>query len=432
MTMNEPRVLIIGATGFIGRMIAGCLIDGGVEIVPAVRDVASARRRFPGAAVVSCDLARDDVADWTPRLTAVDAVVNAAGLLDSGASGSLQAVHVTGVERLISACAEAGCRRFIHLSAVSADAAAGTNYARSKLAAEDRIRASDLDWTILRPSLVYGAGSFGGTSLLRGLAGFPLVTPIPGKGEYLFQPIHGEDLALLVRRCILEAVGVKQVLEPVGPEQRTLLQIVQDTRRWLDLPARPVFSLPLGPIKLASRLLGGVFGGPFSPTAIRQMEYGNTGDYDAYLDQGRTPARSMAQAFARAPSTVQDRWHARLYFLRPGLRLALFFLWLASGLTGLFHGQAESEAIAQTLGLAGTGEVLRYGFSILDLLLAAGMLSRRAVRPILILQGLAVLGYTIGLGLLMPALWTDIYGSLIKNIPILAAILTLLAVEEDK
>lgn len=432
MTSEKQCVMVVGATGFIGRRIAGALIAAGFDVLPAARNSKSAKRRFPKSTVLHCDLARDSQSDWEARLTGVDAVVNAAGLLDSGHGESLKSVHIDGPKHLITACEAKSSLRFIHLSAISATGQAGTEYADTKLATEELLRKSALDWTILRPSLVYGAGSYGGTSLLRGLAGFPVVTPIPGQGDFLFQPIHVDDLAALVVRCLREAVAVKTVLEPIGPERRTLKQIVCDTRQWLDLPKQPVLHVPMGPVKAVSFLLGRIFGGPFSPTAIRQMEYGNIGDYDAYQESGGTPARTMAQAFAASPSSVQDRWHARLYFLRPGLRAALVFLWVASAMVGLFFGQSESEVVARKIGMAGAGEILRYGFSVIDLLLAGGMFVRRYVRPVLFLQFLTVLGYTLGLGILMPELWVDLYGGLIKNIPILVAILVLMALEDDK
>jgi len=431
-TESPSKILVIGATGFIGRHIAGHLIAQGCEVTLGVRDVEAARRRFPMATILGCDLARDSEAIWVKRLVGIDAVVNAAGLLDSSEAGSLHDVHVEGPKRLFNACLLADCRRIVHLSAISANDDVGTQYATSKLEGEQVLQASTLDWTILRPSLVYGPGSYGGTSLMRGLAGFPMVTPIPGSGEFAFQPIHIDDLSALVSECLTDDVGTRLVLQPVGPQIRSLEQIVLDMRRWLDLPDQPVVHIPMALIKFIAGLMGTFFPGPVSPTAIRQMEYGNTGDYQAYLADGGRPTRSMSRALAQMPSTVQDRWHAKLYFLRPGLRFALFFLWFASGLVGLLWGQEQVEAIGRALRWEGHEQILLIGFCAMDVVLALGLLIRGHVTTVLTVQFLAVLGYTLSLGILVPELWTDLYGGLIKNIPILAAILALLAIEHDK
>ena len=79
---------------------------------------------------------------------------------------------------MIAACEAAGISRFVQISAPGATAAASTEFMRSKAAADARLKASSLDWTILRPGLVIGRDAFGGTALIRALAAFPLVVPL--------------------------------------------------------------------------------------------------------------------------------------------------------------------------------------------------------------------------------------------------------------
>jgi uncharacterized protein YbjT (DUF2867 family) len=104
---------------------------------------------------------------WTPRLQGVDAVINCAGILQGGRGQSIEAVHHLGPRALFDACVGSGVRRVIQISAISADEAAGTAYASSKKSAEDALRSLDLEWVILRPSLVYARGSYGGTCSVR-------------------------------------------------------------------------------------------------------------------------------------------------------------------------------------------------------------------------------------------------------------------------
>ena len=191
------RIFLLGVGGFIGRHLLADLIAAGHEVVGVARSTAQLALAFPTAGFIQCDLS---VAigpdDWIDRLGGVDVIVNAAGLLRGP---DLDAVHVAMLRALYEAAEAAGVKRVVLISAISARPDVATDYAQSKLEGEAVLRESKLDWTILRPSLGYGDGSYGGTSLIRGMAGLPLVTPIPGDGNFAFTPIHVRDLARTVR-----------------------------------------------------------------------------------------------------------------------------------------------------------------------------------------------------------------------------------------
>ena len=187
------RILITGATGFIGGQIAGALIAAGHSLRCAVRDTKRARRMFPRQEMVACNFNRDVTPEaWRARLDGIDAVVNCArhpaiartaedvGDPRCGAQGAVRGVRC---RRCAARGAYFGARRGAR-SALS-------NIRRRKLAAETHLQALDLDWVILRPSMVYSsAGSFGGSSLFRGLAALPLFIPLVGDGGQIFAPIH--------------------------------------------------------------------------------------------------------------------------------------------------------------------------------------------------------------------------------------------------
>lgn len=427
------RILVLGATGFIGRHITAALLGAGHHVVAAVRRPAEAQRRFPGIDTVQCDLARDvTAAVWLPRLQGIDAVVNVAGLLRGPA---ITAVHVEGPRALYAACRSAGLRRIIHISAISADTAAGTDYARSKWQAEEELRAQgDLDWVILRPSLVYHQGSYGGTSLLRGLAGLPGLLPLPGDGAQLFQPIHADDLARAVCQLVADSRVTRATLEPAGPETLRLRDILLRLRAWLGLPpARLIPQVPM-PLIHALAWLGEMFGrGPVSRNAVAQMIHGNTGDAAGFARAIGWQPMTMAEAQARHPAHVQDRWHARLYWLRPAARLALALLWLASGIIGLFAGIETVQPVLDLLQLPpAAARPLAIAFCGLDLLLGAALLLRWFGTGLLTAVQLAVVtGYSLVLTLAAPALWADPYGPLLKNLPILVLIAIHWALDDD-
>ncbi|WP_417488241.1 NAD(P)H-binding protein, partial [Maricaulis sp.] len=186
------RVLIAGASGFIGSHIAAHLGAAGHPVRAAARGVEAARRRAPNFAWVGCDFRCDTVDDWLPRLTDIDVVINCVGVLQDGLGDSSRKAHVDGAAALFKACEQAGVRRVLHISAVGVDEAAGSDYARDKLAGEAALRACNLDWLILRPSLVVARNVYGGTALVRSLCGIPFVTPVVG-GEQMFRPIGMDD-----------------------------------------------------------------------------------------------------------------------------------------------------------------------------------------------------------------------------------------------
>ncbi len=428
------RILLTGANGFIGRHITAALLGAGHEVVAAVRAVAEVRRAFPEVTAIAADMNADtDPEAWVTRLAGVDAAVNCAGILQGSRGQSIEAVHYLGPKALFDACAACGLRRVVQISAISAEAAAGTAYARTKKQADDYLRSLDLDWIVLRPSLVYGAGSHGGTSLLRAVAALPFAIPLVGRGDQVFQPIHMDDLTAAVVRC-LEAPGLGRVtLAPVGPDTLTAKEILLQLRSWLGLGPVPTLSVPVPLVRALARLGDWTGGGPLNSTALRQLEYGNAAPARPFVEALGIEPRSMAAALAARPSQVQDRWHARLYFVRPLLRWTLGVFWLLSGLIGLIAPAGAVLAHAAALGLSGAAVAWAVGAgSLVDVAIGIGLLLRYRPGLMAAVQVLVVLGYTLALGVAEPALWADPLGPLLKNLPILAAALALAALEAER
>lgn len=331
------RILVTGANGFIGAHLAAALFGAGHEITACARNPNAARRQFPLYDWIEIDFnIETNPSVWAPRLKDIDAVVNCAGILQGAAGQSLDAVHRDGPAALFDACVAAGVSRIVQISALGNDAGAGTQYADSKRAADEYLKTLDIDWVILRPSLVYTAGVYGGTAALRGLAGFPFVVPLAGGGHQLFQPIHMDDLAHAVARLVQPDAPVRISLDAVGPEPMPIRDIVLAIRAWLGLKPGPVLPIPMPLLWVAARV-GDVLGwfsdrGTLRTTAIRQLEYGNIADPGPFTDAIGFAPRAFAHGLVTEPSHVQDRWHARLVFLAPVLRVALAVLAVGSAI----------------------------------------------------------------------------------------------------
>lgn len=414
-----------------------------MEVVAGVRRPESLRRRFPGLRVIACDFNHDtDPALWRPRLAGITAVVNAAGVLRGGRGQDIEAIHVGTPAALFEACRQVGVRRVIQISALGADAAAGTAYADSKRRAEGLLAAQeDLDWVILRPSLVYAAGSYGGTSLFRALAALPGMIPLPGGGESPFQPIYMEDLTLAVRRLIETPQHPSHVtLDAAGPERLRLRDIIVRYRAWLGLAPAPVLALPW-PLMLALGRIGGMLGrGPISRTALQQLRHGSAADPEPFQTALGLTLRSFDSVLRDHPAQTQDLWQARLYGLRPVVRAVLVLLWTVSGLLALLGERAldQGEAVLGALGLplgwlqAGLTEAVVYATGLLDLAIAAALTVQWAPRWMGRVQLAVVLGYSLVLSFAQPSLWAEPLGPLLKNLPILVLILVAMVLDKER
>ncbi|GGC17108.1 oxidoreductase [Novosphingobium endophyticum] len=415
------RILVLGAGGFIGRHIVAELLAAGHDVVGVARTTQALAAAFPEATFVALDLAKTvRPEDWSIHLTSVDVVVNAAGVLRGP---HMEAVHVDMPKALHAAAITAAVQRVVLISAISARDDVATDYSISKLAGEAALRSSGLDCTILRPSLVYGDGSYGGTSLLRGMAGLPWVVPLPGQGDFAFTPIHVNDLAQTVRIACEGELPPRQTLEPVGPETISLKHLLERYRAWLGFgPARFV-QIPMPFMRLLGRIGDFVGDGPIATNSLTQMVAGNAGDSEAFARAIGSVPRSLGAALRDRPAQVQDRWHARLFFLAPALRATLILMWLASAWLGLAYGAPQTEALARSLGLPmAWADPLRIGSSVLDILVAAELLFGRSVARAALVQLVIVCGYTVAIGVALPQLWLDPLGPLLKNLPVMLAI----------
>lgn len=429
------RVLVTGAYGFIGAHITAALTKAGHEVICAVRD-ARIDARFHGVKAVACDMAKDvAVDDWLPRLAGVDAVVNCAGILRETSAQTFAAVHEQAPSALFHACARLGIRKVVQISALGHPD--DGEFIASKHRGDCELAKLDLDWVIFRPSLVYSVhGSYGGTSLLRGLAALPWIMLLPGKGEQRVQPISAEDVGLAVVAALASTKAAGTIIELVGPEILSLRNYLLHWRRWLGFADPLVMTLPALITKITATLGERLGNGPLGLTTIRMLERGNVGAADAeerirkLLDFS---PRQLARVLHESPSHVQDRWHARLYFLLPALRVTIALLWLLSGVVGWWMpvdrilASAPGHVLSENLLI-----LLARSTATADLLLGALCLLRWHSRLVLALMLAMLLGYTLGIGVLWPAHWLDPFGGLLKNLPLLVVLLVLLATDERR
>jgi hypothetical protein len=273
--------------------------------------------------------------------------------------------------------------------------------------------------------------------LLRAMAALPGAIAVPRATlRPCVQPIAAEDVARSVVAALARPVQQSETLELVGPDALGMDHYLQCWRRWLGFPAARIFVVPHVCVRLAC-YLGERFGqGPLGETMGRMLEQGNLGQADA-LEKMQTrlgvSPRPLEQALAEMPSHVQDRWHARLYFVLPMLRVSMALLWLISGVIGWWLPSDAVVAAAPGGPLSPDAALLlARGTASLDLLLGVLCLWRWHPRRVLTGMLLMLIGYTLGIGTLWPMHWLDPLGGLLKNLPLMAALVVLLVTEEKR
>ncbi|MFC6725561.1 NAD(P)H-binding protein, partial [Halobium palmae] len=180
--------------------------------------------------------------------------------------------------------------RYVQMSALGADPNGPTAYVRAKGEAERAVRASELDWTIVRPSVIFGEG--GEFLRFTKLLALPYVTPLPGGGETRFQPIWVGDVAPMLAEAIEDDAHVGEAYALAGPEKHTLADIAKFAHGAAGRSVN-VVTVPMGLTKVGLRLADRVPRSPMGSDQYRSLQFDNTTDDN---DVG---------AFGRDPSTLK-------------------------------------------------------------------------------------------------------------------------------
>lgn len=431
------RVLLLGATGFIGSEIARALLVRGHAVTGLARNNDAASRLMPDLDWREGDLRKLTQREaWASLLLGADAVVNASGALQSGLRDNVDAVQSAAIRALVAACAQAGPRCFVQVSAAGAAKYAATRFMASKGEADDALAQSELDWTILRPGLVIGRNAFGGTELIRIAAALPgIAVSFAGTGA-----IRCTAMTDVVEAAVAACEGASSHIAADLVEARAhgLAEIVAAHRRWLGLgDARFTVRLPvaaLRPVSLAADALGWLgWRSPLRTTAIRALAEGIGGDpAQARAALGRE-AMSLEQTLrALPPAGKADRWHARTAALFPLALAALVCLWLGSGLLGLVRTDAAAAVLEASGMSTPLARALVLAGSFGDLAIAMGLVFRTTVKPALLASFALAIAYIAGSLFSAPALWLDPLGPMLKVLPSLALTLICLAMADER
>lgn len=272
------NILLTGANGFIGRNIAFALAAAGHEVRPVSRTHGT-------------DFSRMSLPEqWLPHLDGIDTVINGVGIIGESNTQRFDTLHTLAPAALFRACVQAGVRRVVQISALGADETAFSAYHRTKRAADDILRSLDLDWFVLRPSLIHGKGGKSAEMFMR-LAALPRI-PVIGDGQQLLQPVHISDVVTTVLHS-LATPETRRTLDLVGPETVTFAEWLQRMRQAQGLPRGRIFSIPF-PVAMVLARAGRHINPILQPENLRMLQAGYWAD-----------VRPLAQFLGRMPFTLE-------------------------------------------------------------------------------------------------------------------------------
>lgn len=420
------RVLVVGATGCVGRAVAHALRARGQTVIAASRGARQGDR-----SAMSVDYTQPVApAVWAERLarSRIDAVVNCVGILIERGTQRFERLHARGPIELFRGAAAAGVTRIVQVSALGAgdvDDGEPPPYLASKREADRALAELPVAHAIVRPSLVYGPGS-ASASLFATLAGLPAIA-LPGSGTQMLQPIHVYEVAESIARWIEGDAPASGVFELAGPRPISYRQLLEAYRRAMGLGAALWLPLPMPLMRVGAWLAEALPQRVFSRDTLRLLERGNTACSNA-----------APRLLRRAPSTIdvglrvsppQPAIDLRVQ-ISPAvtwlLRAAVACLWLVTAVISALAPQESGVLrLLARCGFEGdAGTAVWIASCTLNTLLAIAILRRPGAWTYALQIG-AVLGYTLTAALNMPELVIDHCGPLLKNLPLLALLMTL-------
>uniref|UniRef100_UPI003BAD5F4A SDR family oxidoreductase n=1 Tax=Stappia sp. TaxID=1870903 RepID=UPI003BAD5F4A len=431
------KAVVLGGYGLIGSACMRALEAAGFSVTGVGRSHATASRLAPDADWIIADITRLDGQAWREVLRDAEVVVNAAGALQDGGRDDLVAIHERAVATLVDAMERSPSPpRLVQISAAGVRDDAPTDFFRTKARGDAIVRASPIDWVILRPTLVIAPAAYGGTALLRAAATLPFVLPRV-LADAPVQTVFVDDLAAAVVKAAKRDIPAKTVADITEARSRSFLDTLKMTRRWLGHPpARvempvpaPLLRLCCGVADLAGRL---GWRSPLRSNAVRALEDGISGDPSAWTSAGGNACRPLEATFKALPATVQERWYARLYLLFPLMIVLLSLFWTASGVIGFLQLETARDILTDRGMDTALARAAVIAGSLADIVLGLAVLWRPGVRAACLGMIAVSLAYLAGGTLFAPDLWADPLGPLVKVLPAAGLALVTLSLADDR
>lgn len=269
------RIFLAGGTGFVGGHLRQALLARGhsIRVLVHKRSVGS----LPGVEEVEGDVTL--LPSFIGGVTGCDATINLVGIIREfpRRDVTFERLHIEATRNMISAAKKAGIKRHLQMSSLGTQAGSSSGYFSTKFKAEEEVRGSGLDYTIFRPSIIFGPKDDFINKLAGYLRSFPAL-PVIGDGEYQLQPISADDVA----RCFAEALEkpetVGQTYELCGPDRMSYNALLDTIGRVMGKSHVPKVKNPLALMRLVVPIMEKFSFFPITSDQITMLVQGNTCD----------------------------------------------------------------------------------------------------------------------------------------------------------
>jgi NADH dehydrogenase len=309
--MRPLSICILGGTGFIGTRLVARLLNDGHRITVLTRNREQHRdlRVLPGLFLENCDVY--DAAALSEWFRGQEVVINLIGILNErGFSGSgFRRTHTELTRGALQAARSAGVSRFLQMSSLGAAVDAPSHYLRSKGEAERLIQneSGQVDWTIFKPSVIFGPGDSFLNRFAALLGALPWVFPL-AKPNALLQPVFVDDVVAAFVRCLHGGISSRQTYELGGPQRYALRDIVAFVAK-ITGRRRLIIGLPDGIARLQAFVMDFVPGKPFSSDNYRSLTVDSVCRDDGF---GRLGIKPQSMNGAARQYLGRDEDNARL------------------------------------------------------------------------------------------------------------------------
>jgi uncharacterized protein YbjT (DUF2867 family) len=284
-------ILVTGGTGYVGSRLVRKLVEQEREVRLLVRDIPAARRAFPtGVAFARGDVTEPET--LSAALVGVDAVIHLVAIIRERGEYTFETINYQGTVNIVDAEQAAGVRRHLQMSALGVLPDPAFPYHDTKYRAEQYVKGSGLDWTIFRPSIIFGPGDqfF---STLAGLAKLPVPFVLPDGGTARFQPVWLDDVGDAFIAALDDAATIGQTYELGGPDVMSYKEMVGIL---MDVTGkhRPMLPLPASLLKPAAFVFDKFLPRPpVTPEQLKMLRLNNSSAHSATATLIGRPPRSL-------------------------------------------------------------------------------------------------------------------------------------------
>ncbi|NPU67959.1 SDR family oxidoreductase [Bradyrhizobium sp. 83012] len=440
-SIATQRVLVLGASGLIGRFVTDDLRRRGFTALGIARTFSASQQASPLDIELPIMALDATALAGLIRAHQIDVVVNCLGVLQDGPGSDTNAVHRDFVARLLQAISTCGrSARLVHVSIPGIADEDHTSFATTKRAAERLIAESGIPHAILRPGFVIAPSAYGGSAMVRALAALPVDLPAKDAATP-FQPVAVADIAATIAWLAARPIDDEAVRavswDLMQPEAVTLGDVIGAFRRSYGTTDWPRIAVPALLIDL------GAFAGdissrlgwmpPMRTTAITELRRGVRGDPAPWTAATGIAPATLAGTVGAHGATIQDKWFARLFLVKALILVSLVLFWVASGSIALFVSFPATTAILTTRGWPDWFAVPFAAItSMMDISVGLLIAFRRTAMLGLVAGIFVSLGYMIGCALFTPDLWREPLGALVKTAPAIVLMLVALLTMDNR